>query len=257
MSTLTTTPTTPITRFDYRLRIAAALLRAAPRAEHLIVGGMALTATAAAWPFAGTLYPAVAIPALLALAALIRHHLDGLDVRREALTAAGADPADTLVIQVAGPLGAACAGTVVGIGASVALGRPSAHALLPLAVGLIAALLIRRAWLGAPALATGSVVALATAALVRVSASASAAAPLAEARSRSGAIVHLPQTVATATATTDASASAWSAAWPTALAAILALTAAQLVIARRQQIRGLARALTAAAARRMIARSDA
>jgi hypothetical protein len=237
--------TTPITRFDYRLRVAAALLRAAPRAEHLIVAGMALASAAASWPFAGALYPAVAIPALLALAALIRHHLDGLDARRDALTAAGADPADTLVIQVAGPLGATCAGTVVGIGASIALGRPSAHALLPLAVGLIAALLIRRAWLGAPALAAGSVVALATAALVRVSAS--AAAPLAEARSRGTAVAHLPQ----------AAASAWSATWPTALAAALALTAAQLVIARRQQIRSLARALTAAAARRMIARSGA
>lgn len=250
MSTLTTTP---ITRFDYRLRIAAALLRAAPRAEHLLVGGMALASAAAAWPFAGSLYPAVAIPALLALAALIRHHLDGLGARREALTAAGAEPADTLVIQVAGPLGAACSGTAVGIAASIVAGRPSAHALLPLAVGLVAALLIRRAWLGAPALATGSVVALVTAALVRVSWSSSAAAPLAEARSRSGAVVHLPQAVAA----TAADASAWSAAWPTALAAILALTATQLVIARRQQIRGLARALTAAAARRMIARSGA
>ncbi|MEZ0108368.1 hypothetical protein ABH920_002366 [Catenulispora sp. EB89] len=244
MSALTTTP---IARFDYRLRIAAALLRAAPRAEHLLVGGMALASAAAAWPFAGALYPAVAIPALLALAALIRHHLDGLDARRDALTAAGADPADTLVIQVAGPLGATCAGTVLGIGASVAVGRPPAHALLPLAVGLVAALLIRRAWLGAPALATGSVVALVTAALVRVSSSASTAAPLAEARSRSGAVVHLPQ----------ATASAWSAAWPTALAAVLALAATQLVIARRQQLRGLARALTAAAMRRMIARSGA
>ena len=245
--------TTPIARFDYRLRIAAALLRAAPRAEHLLVGGMALASAAAAWPFAGALYPAVAIPALLALAALIRHHLDSLGARREALTAAGADSADTLVIQVAGPLGATCAGAVLGIGASIAVGRPPAHALLPLAVGLVAALLIRRAWLGAPALATGAVVALVTAALVRVSASASTAAPLAEARSRSGAVVHLPQAVAA----TPAGASAWSAAWPTALAAILALTAAQLVIARRQQLRGLARALTAAAMRRMIARSGA
>ncbi|MEY9862334.1 hypothetical protein ABH935_007979 [Catenulispora sp. GAS73] len=244
MSALTTTP---ITRFDYRLRIAAELLRAAPRAEHLLIGGMALASAAAAWPFAGALYPAVAIPALLALAALIRHHLDGLGARRDALTAAGADPADTLVIQVAGPLGAACAGTVLGLGASIAAGRPPAHALLPLVVGVVAALLIRRAWIGAPALATGSVVALVTAALVRVSASASAAAPLAEARSRGGAIVHLPH----------ADASAWSAAWPTALAAVLALTATQLVIARRQQIRGVARALTAAAMRRMIARSGA
>src|SRR6185312_1381587 len=139
MSTLTTTT---IARFDYRLRIAASLLRAAPRAEHLLVGGMALASAAAAWPFAGALYPAVAIPALLALAALIRHHLDGLDARRDALSAAGAEPADALVIQIAGPLGATGAGAVVGIGACVASGRPPAHALLPLAIGLVAALLI-------------------------------------------------------------------------------------------------------------------
>ena len=246
MSTLISAP---IARFDYRLRVAAALLRAAPRAEHLLVGGMALASAAAAWPFAGTVHPAVAIPALLALAALMRHHLDGLDARREALTAAGADPADTLVIHVAGPLGAACAGTVLGIAASVALGRPSAPALLPLAVGVIAALFIRRAWIGAPALVTGSVVALATAALVRVSAS--PVRPLAEARSRGIAVGHVRQAAAAA------SVSAWSAAWPTALAAALALIVAQLVITRRQRIRGLARALTAAAARRMILRSGA
>ena len=52
-------------------------------------------------------------------------------------------------------------------------------------------------------------------------------------------------------------ASVWSAAWPTALAAVLTLIAAQLVITRRQRIRGMARAVTAAAARRLIARSSA
>ena len=246
MSTLTTTT---IARFDYRLRIAASLLRAARRAEHLLVGGMALASAAAAWPFAGALYPAVAIPALLALAALIRHHLDGLDARRDALSAAGAEPADALVIQIAGPLGATGAGAVVGIGACVASGRPPAHALLPLAIGLVAALLIRRTWLGAPALTAGSVTALATAALLRMTASASvsAAAPPPEARSRGLAL--LPHVAD--------SAAAWSAAWPTALTAVLTLTVAQLVIDRRQQIRALARALTAAAARRMIASSGA
>ena len=187
MSTLTSTP---IARLDYRLRVAATLLRAAPRAEHFLVGGMALASAAAAWPFAGALYPAVAIPALLALAALIRHHLDGLDARREALTAAGADPADALVIQVAGPLGATCAGAVVGIGACVALGRPPAHALAA------ARRRPRRRAPHPPHLARrpgpdrrfdrGA----ATAALVHVSASTSAAPPLAEARSRGGA--HLP-----------------------------------------------------------------
>lgn len=240
MSTLTTAT---IARFDCRLRIAASLLRAAPRAEHLLVGAMALASAAAAWPFAGALYPAVAIPALLALAALIRHHLDGLDARREALTAAGAEPADSLVIQVAGPLGATGAGAVVGIGACAALVRPPTHALVPLAVGLIAALLIRRTWLGAPALTAGSVTALAAAALVRISAP--AVPPLAEPRSRG--VAHLPHIAD--------SAAAWSTAWPTALTAVLTLTAAQLIITRRQRIRALARSLTAAAARRMIAGS--
>ncbi|WP_194925043.1 hypothetical protein [Catenulispora pinisilvae] len=245
MSTLTSVSTTPLARFDYRLRVAAALLRAAPRAEHVLVGAMAVASAAAAWPFAGPLYPAVAIPALLALAALIRHHLDGLDARRDALTAAGADPADTLVIQIAGPLAATGVGAVLGGAAATALGRPSAPAFLPLIIALVAALLIRRSWLGAPALATGAVVALVTAALVRVSTS--AAAPVAEARSR-GAVLPLPHA---------ASASAAGTAWPTALAAVLALSTVQLVIARRRQIRGLVRALTAAAARRMIARSSA
>ena len=242
MSTLTTTP---IARFDNRLRIAASLLRAAPRTEHLLVGAMGLASAAAAWPFAGALCPAVAIPALLALAALVRYHLDGLGARREALTAAGAKPADALVIQVAGPIGAAWAGAVVGFGASLALGRPSAHALVPIAVGLVAALLVRRTWIGAPALVAGSVAALATAAVVRVSAS--AVVPLAETRSRGAVVMRLPQHTA----------SVWSAAWPTALAAVLTLTAVQLAIARRQQIRGLARAVTAAAARRLMARSSA
>ena len=245
MSTLTTTP---IARFDNRLRIAASLLRAAPRTEHLLVGAMGLASAAAAWPFAGALYPAVAIPALLALAALIRYHLDGLGARREALTAAGAKPADALVIQVAGPIGAAWAGAVVGFGASLALGRPSAHALVPIAVGLVAALLVRRTWIGAPALVAGSVAALATAAVVRVSASAGTqATPPTEPRSRGAVVMRLPQHTA----------SVWSAAWPTALAAVLTLTAVQLAIARRQQIRGLARAVTAAAARRLMARSSA
>jgi hypothetical protein len=243
---MSTLATTTIARFDYRLRIAASLLRAAPRAEHLLVGGMALASGVAAWPFAGALYPALAIPALLALAALIRHHLDGLDARREALTAAGAEPADSLVIQLAGPFGATCAGAVVGIGACAALGRPWAHALLPLAVGLIAALLVRRVWLGAPALTAGSVAALTTAPLVRVSASV-ATSPLTEPRSRG--VAHLHHAADTA--------AAWSAAWPTALTAVLTLTAAQIVVTRRQQIRALARSLTAAAARRMIARSGA
>ena len=238
MSTLITTP---IARFDYRLRIAALLLRAAPHTEHVLVGGMAAASAAAAWPFAGALYPAVAIPALLALAALIRHHLDGLDARRDALVAAGADPADALVIELAGPLVATCAGAFVGLGACIALLRPSAHALLPLAVGLAAAFLIRRTWLGAPALATGSMAALATAVLVRVSAS--PVAPLVEARSRG--VAQLPH----------ASASAWSTTWPTTLVAILTLATAQLLIARRQQILALARDLTAAAARRVVARS--
>ncbi|NUP47490.1 MAG: hypothetical protein HOW97_09275, partial [Catenulispora sp.] len=118
----------PIARLDCRVRIAAALLRSAPRGEHLVVAGMVLTSVAAAWPLSG---PPVVIPALLALAALIRHHLDGLDARRDALTAAGADPADTLVIQSAGPLGATGLGALVGGVAALGLGRPVTHALAP------------------------------------------------------------------------------------------------------------------------------
>ena len=234
--------TAPIARFDYRLRVAATLLRAAPRAEHFTVAGMALTAAAAAWPFAGALYPEVAIPALLALAALIRHDLDGLDARRDALAAAGAEPADTLVIQVAGPLAATAAGAVAGMGASVALLQPPIHALVPVVVGLVAALSIRRGWLGAPALAIGAVAASGTAALLRLSVS--AAAPLPDFRSRE--IAPLPH-----------AASAWSTAWPTALAGVLTLAAVQLAITRRQQIRGWGRALAAAAFRRMAVRRSA
>lgn len=231
-----------VARFDYRLRIAADLLRAAPRAEHVLVGGMGLASAIAAWPFAGTLYPAVAIPALLALAALIRHHLDGLDARRDALTAAGAEPADALVIQVAGPLAATGTGAMAGLGACVALGRPPAHVLLPIAVGLIAALVIRRTWIGAPALAAGSLAALVTSVLFRLSAS--AVAPVAQARAR---VVH-PH---------HATASVWSATWPTALVAVLTLTAAQLISTRRQQILDRVRALAAATARRLLPRSSA
>ena len=134
----------------------------------------------------------------------------------------------------------------MGFGASVGLGQPSAHALAPIAVGLIAALFIRRTWIGAPALAVGSFAALVTAAVLRVSAS-PAAPPLAEARSRMAVVPRLPH----------AAASVWDAAWPTALAAVLALIVAQLVITRRHRIRSLGRALTAAAARRLIARSSA
>lgn len=242
MSTLITAP---IARFDNRVRLAATLLRAAPRIEHLVVGAMILASAAAAWPFAGALFPAVAIPALLALAALMRHHLDGLGARRDALTAAGADPADTLVIQLAGPLGATGAGAVAGLGAAVGTGRPASHAAVPIAVGLLAAFLVRRAWLGAPALAAGSLAALATAALLR--ASALPGTPHPEARSRVG--VHLHHAAA--------SASTSSTAWPVALAAVLTLAAVQLGIARRRQLRALARGVTAAAARRMIVRSGA
>lgn len=238
MSTLITAP---MARFDNRLRLAATLLRAAPRAEHLVVAGMTLASAAAAWPFTGAMYPAVAVPAILTLAALIRHHLDGLGARREALVAAGADPGDTLVIQIAGPLGATWAGAVAGLGASVVLGRSPVPATAPIAVGLIATLLIRRTWLGAPALATASVAASATATLLRLSAS--PAAPVVEARSRTS-VHHVA-----------GSAAAWSVGWPTALAAVLTLTAVQVAIARRQQIRALTRALAAAAARRMIVRS--
>jgi hypothetical protein len=254
MSTLITAQ---IARFDYRVRVAAILLRGAPRSEHILVAGMALASVAAGWPFGGALYPVVAIPALLALVAMIRHHLDGLDARRDALTAAGAKPADTLVIQVSGPLGATCVGAVVGLGASVGLGRFPVQALVPLAAGLVAAFLIRRTWLGAPALAVSSLAALATAVVARVATARSV--PVAEARSRpirELAAAHAPL-LPNASHAPHAAASVWGAAWPTALAAVLALAATQVVITRRERLRELARTMTAAALRRLIPRSGA
>ncbi|MFL6117247.1 MAG: hypothetical protein ACJ786_38725 [Catenulispora sp.] len=214
----------PITRLDYRVRVAATLFRSAPRREHLVIAGMALTSAAAAWPFGGALYPAVAVPALLALAALIRHHLDGLDARREALVAAGANPADTLVIQTTGPLGAASAGAFAGSFAAVVLGRAPTHAVAPLAISLVAALLIRRHRLGAPALAAGSLAALTTS-LVAYAA------------------------VSTASATT--------AFWLLALTAVPVSAGTQAAIVKRDGLKRLGRRLAAAARRRLTARSSA
>lgn len=212
----------PFARLDYRVRVAATLLRSAPRREHMVIAGMALASAAAAWPFGGALYPAVAIPASLVLAALIRHHLDGLDARRDALAAAGANPADALVIQLTGPLGAASAGAAAGIFAAVVLGHGPAHAVAPLAVGLIAALVIRRRWLGAPALAAGALGALAAAAVVL------------------------------ATVSDDAHATAWA----TALTAVLVLAGTQAAIVKRDGLKRLGRRLAAAAERRLITRSS-
>jgi hypothetical protein len=236
----------PLARFDYRLRIAAALLRSAPRREHLVVVGMVLTSAAAAWPVDGALYPMVAIPALLALAALIRHHLDGLDARRDALTAAGANAADTLVIQSAGPLAATGIGALAGIVAAVALLRFPTHALAPLAVGALAALVMRRAWLGAPALAAGSLGALVTAVAVR--AGTRTAEPPTELRSRLVAVGHdavVAHNAHAAGSTAVTHASAWSIAWPTAVAGALALAATQAAVAHRDALKQFARRLTA------------
>ena len=234
----------PIARFDYRVRIAAALLRSAPRCERLVVVGMVLTAAAAAWPLGG---PPVAVPALLALAALIRHHLDGLEGRRDALTAVGANSSDTRVISSAGPLGATGLGALAGIVASIAVGRPATHALVPLAVG-VAALLIPRGRLGAPALAAGSLAALVIGVL-RVDAS-----PVVRPRTRLGIAAPSAPSVATVP-TAHAAASAWSAAWPQLLAAVLVVAAAQAASTHRDALRRFGRRLAAAARRRLITRS--
>ncbi|NUR63003.1 MAG: hypothetical protein HOV87_30760 [Catenulispora sp.] len=233
---------TPIARLDYRVRIAAALLRSAPLGERLAVVGTVLMSAAAAWPLGG---PLVVVPALLALAALIRHHLDGLEGRRDALEAAGANPADTRVISSAGPLGATGLGALVGIVAAIVLGRSLTHALAPLAVGIVATLLIRRGPLGAPALAAGSLAALVTAAVVR----ANAGTPAGQPRSR----LVAGQSAQAAHATT----SAWSAAWPPLLAAVLVVAATQAAITHRDTLRQLGRRLADAVHRRLIARSGA
>ncbi|MBW8806965.1 MAG: hypothetical protein JF587_24385 [Catenulisporales bacterium] len=231
----------PMARLDYRVRVAAALLRSATRREHLLIAGMALTSTATAWPLGGALYPAVAVPASLALAALMRHHLDGLDSRRDALAAAGANPADTLVIQITGPLGAASAGAFAGSFAAVVLGHGRAHAVAPLAMGLVAALLIRRTWLGAPALAAGSLGALVTALVVRATMAADV--PAAGSRSR--------------IAAAHAAISAWTAFWLIAPAAVLVLAGTQAAIVKRDGLKRLGRRLAAAVGRRLTARRSA
>jgi len=250
----------PLARLDYRVRIAASLLRAAPRAEHLTVIGMALTSLAAAWPFEGAAYPLVAIPALLALAALIRYHLDGLDVRRDALAAAGANAADSLVIQVAGPFAAISVGAFVGLVAAVALGGSPAHALGPLAAGVVAALLIRRRWLGAPALAAGALGALVTAVIVHAT-TPDTHLRLAEPRARSAtsglSTLQVVPRAPTLPVVPVAHVSAWAAAWPTALTALLILAATQAAIAKREALIRLARHLAAAAERRLSARGSA
>ena len=201
----------PFVRLDRRVRVAATLLRAAPRAERRVVAGMALTSTAAAFPIAGAWYPLVAVPALLGLAALIRHHLDGLDGRREALAAAGAGPADILVIQIVPAVAAAGLGVLIGFAATVGRGRfvPTAYTLAPLAAALVAALLIRRSWFGAPALTAGALAALG---------SAGTAFGLHAVHSR-------PST--------------WSTAWPAVLAAGTTLVVAQTAIVKQTEIRSL------------------
>ncbi|MFD0637756.1 hypothetical protein ACFQ9X_45600 [Catenulispora yoronensis] len=225
---------TPITRFDYRVRIAATLLRAAPRREHLVVGGMVVTSAAAAWPLGGAL---VMVPALLALAALIRHHLDGLDARREALAAAGARRADTAVIQAAGPLCATGLGALVGIVGSAALGRTGTQALAPVVMGIVAALVVRRSWFGAPALGAACLAALVTAAVPLVAATPSSP-PSGLPSGRQGARL--------AQAPADAWSGLWSTVLPTVLAAVLVLAAVQAAIVHRERLRRLGRRVAAA-----------
>jgi hypothetical protein len=176
-----------IARLDCRIRVAATLLRAAPRSEQSLVAAMAAVAAVAAWPLPDDVHLFVAVPAVLLLAALIRFHTDRHVPRREALAAAGAKPADLTVIQAAGPLGGTVVGTVAGALAALVTGNPQAvvHGLLPLAVGVIAAFVLRPAWIGAPALIAGTAASVVAAVAVALSTSAGPAAALvASARSR-------------------------------------------------------------------------
>jgi len=212
-----------LARLDCRIRVAATLLRAAPRSEQSLVAAMAGAAAVAAWPSPDDVYAFVAVPAVLLLAALVRFHTDRHVGRREALAAAGAKPADLTVIQAAGPLGGTVVGTVAGAVAALATGNPQAvaHGLLPLAVGVIAALMLRPAWIGAPALIAGTAASVVAGVAVALSASAGPAAALvASARSRT----------AGAGVSHGAVRAAWDHGSLPVVAAVIVLVAAQVAV---------------------------
>jgi hypothetical protein len=217
---------TALSRLDCRVRLALRLLRAGRRSELAIVSAMTFAALAAAWPVAGDVYSFVAIPSAFLLAALIRLHADGLDNRRLALEAAGANPQDTAVITAVTPLAAAATGSIGGAIAAIAADQPQAtpHALLPLLIGAIATLVLRPRWIGAPALAAGT--------------AAAAVAAVAIAVSTTGASAGTASTALVASATSaraaDAAETAWSHGSLPAVAAALVLVAAQVAGRKRQ-----------------------
>jgi hypothetical protein len=217
------TPAARLARLDCQIRIALRLLRGATHREHLVLTAMAAAATAIAWPFPGTVHALVAIPGVLLLTALIRLHEDGLTERRNALTCAGADPADATVITAIGPIAAAVAGSVVGAVAAVAAGHPTAvatHAALPLLAGTIATVVLRPKWIGAPALAAATIAAAVAALAVVVS----------DPSSRSTALV----AATTAGSGAGSHAAGWGHGSLPAVAAALVLVATQVAGRKRQ-----------------------
>jgi hypothetical protein len=179
-------PSTPA-HLDARVGIGLMLLRAAAPREQGLALAMAAVAAVAAAPLPVEVYAIAAVPALLALAALIRYHADGLDARREALAWAGARPGDQAVIQATAPMAAAAAGALLGIVAAVATGRPWAvlYAPLPLAVAALATFLLRPKLVGAFALAVGAAAGLLAATAAALTGTPGSSALVADVQTRS------------------------------------------------------------------------
>jgi hypothetical protein len=210
---------TPLARLDCLVRVAIRLFLAAERTELLTIAGAVIAATAAAWPAPASVYPYVAIPAVLLLATLIRVNADSLDSRRQALASAGANPTDTRIITAVCPLAASAAGATAGIAASIATGHPHAagHALLPLLVVVIAMIVLRPKWIGAPALAAGTAAASVAAVAVTLSVPTGA-----------GTSTALVASTTSAAARAAAAGAEWNYASLPAVAAVLVLVAAQV-----------------------------
>lgn len=213
-------PTSGPARLACRVRVAAALLVAAPRAEQALVAAMVVVAASASWPFGRGPHPFVAVPASLLLAALVRFHTDRLGGRRSALAAAGAVPRDLVVIQAAGPLGAATAGALIGTVAAFGVGHPTGgeDALLPLGSAVLAVLL-RPAWAAASALGAAALAAAVASAAVALSTPAGSGTTLVAATHPRSAI--------------DAGHPPWQHAWLPAAVALVVLIAAQVAVRRR------------------------
>jgi hypothetical protein len=171
-----------LAHLDARVGIGLMLLRAAAPRERGLALAMAVAAAVAAAPLPVEAYAIAAVPALLALAALIRYHADGLDARREALASAGARPADQAVIQATAPMAATGAGALLGIVAALATGQPWAvlYAPLPLAVAALATFLLRPRVVGAFALAVGAAAGLLAATAAALAGTPGSSAPVAD-----------------------------------------------------------------------------